>query len=415
MVNVGDMAMLAVAVRRLSELWPEALIGVITDSPDRLATILPGAIPVPAAGQRLWFDEPYAGARVHSRLPVAVARALRRRETDIRRRWPRAAGSTIRLRRRLMRRGTKELDTFLEWVSSADLVVASGAGLLTDSYAPRACTTLELLEMALDRGATAAMFGQGVGPLADHTLEVVARRVLPRLDLIGLREGHFGRPILRRLGVSEDRIVVTGDDAIEMVLREAPGKPVGTGIGVGVRVARYAGLQDEQLEAVGAAAGEAAGRHGAELMPVPVSSHWKERDAEMIARVLGRNGSEAEEVSTPENLIERISRCRVVISGSYHGAVFALAQGIPAIGLVGSEYYTQKFGGLSDQFEGGCATVALNEPALAERLGAAIETAWLRGPEQAAQLLSLAKRQREVGRQAYRRLRQIHDAGVADR
>ena len=46
-------------------------------------------------------------------------------------------------------------------------------------------------------------------------------------------------------------------------------------------------------------------------------------------------------------LIEQISRCRLVIVGSYHAAVFALAQGVSAIGLAGNAYYLQKFEGLA--------------------------------------------------------------------
>ena len=36
-LNLGDVAMLQVAVDRLRARWPDAWIGVITDAPDRLA------------------------------------------------------------------------------------------------------------------------------------------------------------------------------------------------------------------------------------------------------------------------------------------------------------------------------------------------------------------------------------------
>jgi colanic acid/amylovoran biosynthesis protein len=415
MINVGDTAMMTVAVRRLSELWPEASIGVITDAPGRLAVACPGAVPIPASGRRLWFSEPYFGSRLHSRLPDTVAGALRRREERLRRRWPRVAGSTIRMRRRLTGKDSGELDQFLDWASSAELVVASGAGLLTDSYASRACTTLELLEMALDRGAGAAMLGQGVGPLTDSGLEAVGRTVLPRLGLIGLREGRFGKPILIRLGVSEDRILTTGDDAIELAFPGPDHQPSGAGLGVSIRVARYSGISEAELEAIGAALSDAADRHGAELVPVPVSSHVREQDAEVIARVLGRPASEIAPLASPERLIARIADCRVVITGSYHGAVFALAQGIPALGLVGSGYYAGKFGGLADQFDGGCAVVNTRERELARRLGSAIDSAWQTAPQQAQPLLSSAEHQRDLGREAYARLRGVVAGGAEPR
>jgi polysaccharide pyruvyl transferase WcaK-like protein len=35
-------------------------------------------------------------------------------------------------------------------------------------------------------------------------------------------------------------------------------------------------------------------------------------------------------------IIDRISHCRIMITGTFHGAVFALSQGIPVIGLANS-------------------------------------------------------------------------------
>ena len=65
--------------------------------------------------------------------------------------------------------------------------------------------------------------------------------------------------------------------------------------------------------------------------------------------------------ATPEAVIRQIQRCRLVITGSYHAAVFALAMGIPTIGLAKSTDYIDKFMGLSALFGEGCETVVLNE------------------------------------------------------
>ena len=61
------------------------------------------------------------------------------------------------------------------------------------------------------------------------------------------------------------------------------------------------------------------------------------------------SGLGEEEPCDPRAIIKRIGRCRVVVTGSYHVAVFALSQGIPAICLANSEYYEIKFRGLADQ------------------------------------------------------------------
>ena len=42
---------------------------------------------------------------------------------------------------------------------------------------------------------------------------------------------------------------------------------------------------------------------------------------------------------SPMQMIRKIQRCRLIVTGSYHPAVFALAKGIPAIALVKSVTY----------------------------------------------------------------------------
>ena len=98
----------------------------------------------------------------------------------------------------------------------------------------------------------------------------------------------------------------------------------------------------------------------------------------------------------------------MVVTGSYHAAVFALAQGIPAIGLTSSSYYDAKFYGLRDQFGGLFDVVPLSGGDLAARLGAAIDRrlAERRG-EATRPSSSSPPRQVEAGRTAYARLRDL--------
>jgi colanic acid/amylovoran biosynthesis protein len=97
----------------------------------------------------------------------------------------------------------------------------------------------------------------------------------------------------------------------------------------------------------------------------------------------------------------------LVVTGSYHGAVFALAQGIPAVGLAGSEYYVAKFRGLAEQFGGGCEVVGLDQPRLEARLEAAVEDGWRSMPALGPRLVRAAERQVAHGRDAYRDLHRI--------
>jgi colanic acid/amylovoran biosynthesis protein len=251
------------------------------------------------------------------------------------------------------------------------------------------------------------MFGQGVGPFTDERMRTVARRVLPKVELIGLREERTGRPELRAVGVEDQRMVTTGDDSIELVLKCAPKSRNGQGIGVSIRVARYSGVTEEALAAIGSALRRAATRHRTELIPIPISTYFKERDASVIAKLIEIDETAIPRFDSPAGVIEQVGHCRVVVTGSYHGGVFALAQGIPAIGLAGSEYYVAKFNGLAEQFGGGCEIVGLHEPRLEVRLEAAIEEGWRSKPTLGPQLVRAAERQVALGQGAYRDLHRI--------
>src|SRR5436309_2163397 len=168
--NVGDVAMLQVAVERLRELWPSSEISVITDAPELLHRYCPSVLPVPAAGRRAWFGDKLIGNRVHEALPARVAATARRAENRVRAVRPLAAKRMIKTKRRLKGSHSSDLDQFLSSVLSADLVVVSGAGAITDDFAPLAITILDLLDLAIRRGIPAAMFGQGIGPIDDAEL-----------------------------------------------------------------------------------------------------------------------------------------------------------------------------------------------------------------------------------------------------
>lgn len=54
-LNLGDVAMMQVAVRRFREFWPDAEIHVLNENPELLALYCPTARPVLPAGQQLYY------------------------------------------------------------------------------------------------------------------------------------------------------------------------------------------------------------------------------------------------------------------------------------------------------------------------------------------------------------------------
>jgi colanic acid/amylovoran biosynthesis protein len=74
--NMGDVAMLQVAVKRLHELWPDALIQIITDEPELLGVYCPHGLPVPAVGRHIWFQDRNVLGDFYRFIPDRIARCF---------------------------------------------------------------------------------------------------------------------------------------------------------------------------------------------------------------------------------------------------------------------------------------------------------------------------------------------------
>jgi colanic acid/amylovoran biosynthesis protein len=238
----------------------------------------------------------------------------------------------------------------------------------------------------------------------------LAKRLFPQVSLVCLRETFTGPDSLASLGVSPSRVLVTGDDAIELVYGQRRAEP-GNGIGINVRVAEYSHVTGEDLDHIARVIRATAARYNAPVVPVPVAFNAAESDLTRIQSMLATEPFLDDQPDSPQAVIRQVSRCRVVVTGSYHAGVFALAQGIPAIGLFRSPYYRDKFGGLVSQFGGGCLTVSLDGADFGERLDRAIESAWLSAADLRQPLLSAAARQIQAGEEAYQRLSSLVHPG----
>jgi colanic acid/amylovoran biosynthesis protein len=192
LLNVGDVAMLQVCVERLRARWPDARIQVLTTAPELLALHCPDVEPLAAAGR-------YALTEREPTLPAlsAPARIL------------------LALAGRRLAGRQPEVAGFVEALLGADLLTMSGRGGLTDAFASEAAAVLTELRIADRIGLPALLMSQGVGPLENPRLRARARSVLSTVRLIAVREGLAAPTVLQTVGVLDERIVVTGDDAIE--------------------------------------------------------------------------------------------------------------------------------------------------------------------------------------------------------
>ena len=91
----------------------------------------------------------------------------------------------------------------------------------------------------------------------------------------------------------------------------------------------------------------------------------------------------------------------MVVTGSYHGGVFALSQGIPVVALSRSDYYDAKFHGLADMFGTGCSVLRTDDPCFESALEDALNESWAQAPALRPILLKSAGAQKRSSREAY--------------
>jgi polysaccharide pyruvyl transferase WcaK-like protein len=402
--NLGDTAMLTVALERISALWPEARIQVFTEEPEQMPRPRSNIEPLPLTGRRLWFERTWVPHRLQK-----FGDSLERAQRTLRRAHPMLAYRALSRWGGFTPEEIDHLTDFFEAVSAADLLIVTGMGGITTAFPRYAFELLEVVRCAQRFGAKTVMLGQGLGPIETVQLREAASGALRRLDLLTLREQRAGLPLLKRLGVSLERVIVTGDDAIELACRYA-GSTAGAAIGINLRNAAYAGIQSADVENVRVALLKLSEKLGVPLVGVPISRVPGEEDAHTIAE-LGNNGpdevADLSHIRTPKDAIIQLRRCRILVAGSYHAAVFALSSGIPTVALASSTYYVDKFLGLADMFGAGCKVVRLGEPDFAERFSEAALEVWDSADRLRAPLLAAAQRQLRQSREAYSRLREL--------
>ncbi|KOS57038.1 polysaccharide pyruvyl transferase family protein [Rhodococcus rhodochrous] len=427
--NRGDLAILDVTVRRFAERWPNARIGVLTAAPALLRAYESRVDPIcyqRSGNWPRWRRRPGPMSRIRPEiagvpmngwdaavaLPGRVARRLRRVVGR--------GGASNESASRTVVPGPPALSRdgghVPNAVDTASVVVAIGGGYMTDIDRFQTERTLDLLEYATERGIPTAMTGQGLGPLTEPDLLERAARVLPRVDLIALREDVQGPELLHSLGVPSDRVVVTGDDAVELGYSTRRDE-LGTDLGVCLRVAEYSPVGAAIQDVVGRVVREAAAEYGSGLVPLIVSEHDAEDRRSTMPLLDGYPGAVPPlgRFAGARALSQQVGRCRIIVTGAYHVAVFALSQGISVVGLSTSRYYDDKFAGLNSMFGSGIETVRLDRDGMEDRLRDAIRSRWAGAPDSRTALLARAEDQIRASRAVFDRIAGFAEAGITER
>ncbi|HEY0866554.1 MAG TPA: polysaccharide pyruvyl transferase family protein [Fimbriimonas sp.] len=380
LTNLGDWAMLQVCVSRIRRHIPDARISVVANESAPLEACLPDTRRFRTNDMGLLLASGYVGSRLGLRLGRAVEGGLLG--------VPGVAGRLVRLKRSL-RPGAwySAYEEAERAMDQADAVVASGGGFVTDAFPAMVSQVCGAMRRAQAQGKPTAMFGQGLGPLTDPRLVSQAKGGMRNLELLSLREPLASPDVARRIGVRRERALVTGDDATELAFAARPGA-MGSAVGFNLRRADYSGMEDD-----GAMIGEAVQRilrrTGAEPLVIPISLEPSDDWGDSWA-ALGVPVSTPCPARTPSEAIALASRCRVVVTGSYHAAVFALGQGVPAIGLVKSAYYAGKFEGLAALYPEGCRWTDLSQPGAETSIAESAVDLYRRAPDLREGLLEIS-------------------------
>ena len=408
--NIGDWAMLEVALQRIHTMFPEAELLVFTTNPVSLRRYFPEATPITPEikdqGLRLWCQPWNILGGLHKLLPKVTHSILSSVEDTLRRRFPRLARLWIIYRFKKRGLSTEPMDRLLALITSVDYVICTGGGYITDSFSSHSIRLMQLLSLAQNSGRPTFLFGQGLGPLTAPHLIALCRQIFPKLDYIGLREGRASLPLALSLGASKKCLSVTGDDAIELAHGFTPPQ-LGDAIGINLRVATYSQVDQQILQQIREVVLRISDRLQAPLIPAPISFHDEESDIRSIEQILGQGTHLANQLDNPNKVIHQIGQCRLVVTGSYHAGVFALSQGISVVGLANSPYYRDKFLGLADQFKDGCEVVELSSNNFPNHLEASMLRAWHSAPENRTGLLNQAQLQVQTSRQAYNILQKM--------
>ena len=299
------------------------------------------------------------------------------------------------------------LTSYSDAVRNADLVVVTGMGGITDAFPVYASDLLKSLQFAERLGTKFILVGQGIGPLTTGPVGQLAARILPRAEMIALREDFMSRLVLAELGVDESRIVTTGDDAIEVAFKQRPDR-LGDMLGINLRASDYSEVDDGLVSRIRAVLAQVVDDLDVRPVPVPISSVAGEEDLLTIERLFagpGRALAAIGEHRTPDQVIKIVIQCRVLVTGSYHAAVFACAIGVPTVCIARSAYYEGKFRGLSSLFGPGCTFVLANHVDFEQRLDAAVRSLWGAAESTRRSLLERAETQITSGHEAYERIR----------
>lgn len=253
-------------------------------------------------------------------------------------------------------------------IGSARGVVISGAGAMSDDFAPHGVVSWWVVtRWAAARGVPVILLGQGIGPLVDPMLRDLAAEIISYATVVNVREQESAT-IAAGLA-PEARTVVTPDWAIlnepSAEDRERAADYLGsTGAGrpfVALSAHRRHTTHRHQLKALSGLFRGIAERFvseggGVVFVPNMTGTRYSDDRAtfDLLARSWPAHLRSAVHV-VREALGPRVTRAvlgqaDLLLTTRYHPLVFAMAEGTATVGISYDAYYDQKLSGASSMF-----------------------------------------------------------------
>ena len=205
-------------------------------------------------------------------------------------------------------------------------------------------------------GVPTVIASQGIGPLDNRLDRLVARVFFNSVACVGVRDGEASTSLARSLGARRATTWHTGDDSLlvkaesplatDTALREARVPDEKLLIGVNFRdSSSYSPAHHEggtgQLARLLDGLSDGSGAH---VVFVPISYDTADDDRKSAAAVVNAMANQASaSVLTAEHPAARlraiVGRMHLCIGTSYHFLLFALSEGVPALGLYKNAYY----------------------------------------------------------------------------
>ncbi|MFF5291483.1 polysaccharide pyruvyl transferase family protein [Paractinoplanes globisporus] len=329
--NAGDAALLSVLIQDVRDMFPGAELTVLMMDQVRPGETFEGVPVLPLPTQHAVHGFSSRWVKLAHSLATLAGTTLAFRLPALAR--PRVIG--------------RRLDDHMRLCRDADLVVCAGGGYLRGKPTWSSTFTLALLLQPLvmyrELGIPTVLYSQSFGPFANRTQRWMARRVLPKVDLLIARE-EISREVLADLGVRDNvlRSVDCGfafDPDVTVDLRAglgvAPGSPL---VGITVRQWLDPVGQERYEQAVAGVADTAVEEFGATVVFVPqvTSEHQDDDDRVVSRRVADRMRhpasvlSESYDHATVKAMYASLD---LLIGTRFHSVIFAMTSFVPVLAI----------------------------------------------------------------------------------